>query len=218
MSKTGNSVLVGIGIAFLLCVPAFIIGVGLISYYLPREYFSKATIEVRPDFPAAFTWRTARQQPRWQPDAKSLELRVMSTAQQAAGPDIKSMELRQLRGRDLFEIGFYDRDPERAADRANEVALAVEQAFLKEVPKPTPIPGQSQADRVAAEMNYDMQTMVCHMWEKAEPALAPSRPNVSFIMFAGIGGAVFFAGAGSILIMIGMAGRADRDLSEARPA
>ncbi len=137
MGKSRDAAFRTAGIVLLLCVPVF----------LPRQYFSKATIEVKyttADFSREF---------------EAAEL-----------PYHGSVQIRGIHGTDLFEIGVLDVKPQKAADEANSIAAKLK---LKLENKP-PEWGQSPTLSPFGGPSV-LWTPVVKIWEIAEPALKPGR-------------------------------------------
>lgn len=105
MTKNLHTILMAVGAALLLCLPAFAVLAGIYAYSVPRQYYSKATLESRSTEPTAF-------------------LRALSAAAQ---PYRSSAEVREIRNTKLYEIGVYDTDPQQAAERANVIADTVQE-------------------------------------------------------------------------------------------
>ncbi|MDR3406137.1 MAG: hypothetical protein P4L99_26865 [Chthoniobacter sp.] len=185
-----------VGIALLLCLPAFtIIGAG-VAYFSPRQYFSKCTVEFRGtdrnEFVHAFLL--------------------------AARPYSKSASLQEVRNTGLYEIGIYDADPRQAANKANGIATTLQEKLKPAAPPPpSRLPGNATiAEREAAalanaeaQMNARSRSPVVRIWEKAEPAAVPARPNVPLILFIAIAGGMVFAAFGAISLIVGLITRAD---------
>src|SRR5581483_5356261 len=111
-----------VGIALLLCLPAFTLIGGGVAYCTPRQYFSKCTVEFADPNPAQF------------------EQAFLT----AAGTDRKSASLKAVRNTGLYEIGVYDADPQQAANKANTIAVILQNKFKPAAPPPAPqLPGNA---------------------------------------------------------------------------
>jgi uncharacterized protein involved in exopolysaccharide biosynthesis len=127
----------------LFLVLLFVVVAGGVAavFLTPKTYYSKVTMEVRPDGPAApasaydpqfvASQFEAIQKTNildrvigrltltaiWAPPGKTL------SEQEAYTKLRQSMRLQEVRNTGLIEIGVYDTDPQRAADIANEIAI-----------------------------------------------------------------------------------------------
>jgi len=185
-----------IGIALLLCVPTFALIGGGVAYFSPRQYFSKCTVEYRGLNPAEF------------------EQAFLT----AAGPDHKAASLKEVRNTGLYEIGIYDADPQQAANKANTIAVTLQNKFKPAAPPTAPkLPGNATiAEREAAalsnaevQMKFQIDGLPVRIWEKAEPATEPARPNVPLMLFIAITAGLVFAAFGAIFLIVGLITRAD---------
>ncbi|MEQ1860803.1 MAG: polysaccharide biosynthesis tyrosine autokinase [Chthoniobacteraceae bacterium] len=133
---------------------------GVTTYFLPREFFSKVTMEVRPDnsgplgggvfggggrggmdpmfVPTQF--QILQKKEILYPVIDSLKLvetwssegRKM-TAENAYMKLVRMMELREVRNTGLIEIGIYSTDAQEAANIANTVAVIYRETRLKQL-------------------------------------------------------------------------------------
>ena len=146
------------GVLLLLCLPLSLIAAGITSYALPRQYFSRARIEY-----------------------KGPEQQLNEAFQAATQLSKHQVTLQPIRNTSLIDIGTFEPNPQQAADRANTVAVTLQQTFRGE--------DQNDQDRVK-------------IWEKAEVSLAPAKPNVPafFLIAAAIG--MLFAFLGFVLVIV----------------
>ena len=131
------------------------LGSGLLVtiYFLPRVYFAKVTMEVKPDSSGAFVCFGGGAEGRkafvaaqlsilqskeilnqviknlvldivWSNDEQPLSM------EQAFARLTNSLELRDVDGKGMFEIGVYDTDPQEAANIANTIAVVYQQKRL----------------------------------------------------------------------------------------
>ena len=186
MNKPPNLKLIVTGAVLLLCLPAFALTGGLLSYYLPRQYYSKTALEIhsnQADFSRAF--------------------------QVAAAPYLEAVTMRQVQP-DLIEIGVWDTDAQRAADRANSIATKI-QRVLASAP---PAEGATSVDS-GARIEAMLRPPAVKVMERAEPALEPGRPRVGLIMLFVAGGGAILTVLGVILMIIGFV--SGRDFGSASP-
>jgi capsular polysaccharide biosynthesis protein len=130
-----------------------LIGAGAIVYLWPARYFSKVTMEVRPDWPDPPDAFQPGNSPRaYDPQFIATQFEALeesrilfpvidrlelTKAYAAPGQTIsrqdayaqlrKSMKLQEVRNTGLIEIGVYDRDPQRAANIANTIAITYQE-------------------------------------------------------------------------------------------
>ena len=130
-------------LAFLLVM----VTAGVTCYFLPREYFSKVTLEVKPEnYRPVDTFGTSGGSGR-DPGFVATQFQIIQKTEilypvierlrltekwASGGPAIprqaiyirllKKMELREVRSTELIDIGVYDTDAQEAADIANTVA------------------------------------------------------------------------------------------------
>ncbi|MEI6350602.1 MAG: polysaccharide biosynthesis tyrosine autokinase [Verrucomicrobiota bacterium] len=140
-------------IIFLLVV----VTAGVTCYFLPREFFSKVTLEVKSDsttmqiFGNSTGMQSTNNDPRLAPTQfqilqskeilnpviENLKLaESWGTAggmggkmpkEQAYAQMLKMMEMREVRNTDLIEIGVYSVDPQEAANIANTIAVVYQE-------------------------------------------------------------------------------------------
>jgi succinoglycan biosynthesis transport protein ExoP len=146
-----------IALAFLLVM----ITAGVTVYFLPREFLSKVTMEVKPDNSGpieVFTPRGARgtMDPMFiatqfhvlqkteilYPVIENLKLvEAWSTEGMKLQPQaayrklLKMLQLREVRNTGLIEVGAYSTDPQEAANIANTVAVVYQQKRLSDLQK-----------------------------------------------------------------------------------
>ena len=126
-------------------------------YFLPRVYFAKVTMEVKPDHPGAIMIFEGSSQERgrgfiaaqlsilrsreildqviknlaldaaWAKDGQTLSM------EQAFARLLSSLELRDVDGKGMIEIGAYGSDPQEAANIANTVAVVYRQKRLADL-------------------------------------------------------------------------------------
>ena len=182
MNRATESKLVVAGVALILCLPVFAAVAGLYCYFTPRQYYAETTIEFR----------------RSSPDdlRKAFHTAVL--------PFQQSAEFREVRNTALYEIGVYDLDPQQAANRANTTAATLQQQLGSEDqlrvtgPEPDPRP---------AAIESQMRGPVIKIWERAEPPVNPSRPNVPAVMLLGLAPGLLLAGVGGVLLLIAFLSR-----------
>lgn len=286
-SKAVKKKLILIGVRLILCCPLFVLATYFIATnFLPREYFSKAIFEYYPKentsgeiglhremFGVPFQILQSKEiiypvidelklADKWFVDGQKLP------KEQIHFKILKMLEIKEIRGTNMIEIGIWSRNAQEAADIANAIALQYQKRLIedefqlisqgvaeldKEMEKlrqkveqaktevekirkrdgivdPNPDTLESQdatwsAEYLAAKKNYIQQkeiltktedryeqTKIEHrmsytpakIWEHAEPARVPARPNVPRIMLAAAGAGLLFAIAGSVLIFIGL--------------
>lgn len=135
-------------LAFLLVI----LTAGITTYFLPRQYFSKVTMEVKPDdtgvkifgndrFAGASDSRFAPTQFQiiqrkevLYPVIENLKLQDgwMSGGQRLPRESVymrllRSLDMREVRNTDLIEIGVYSTDPQEAANIANQIAVVYQE-------------------------------------------------------------------------------------------
>jgi len=93
------------GVVCILCFPFLLIVAGMWSRFLPREYFSKATVELK----------------------GASDYEYHQALMKALGRLGAAGEIRDIRQTDLKEIGAFDTDPVQAARKANEAAETLRQ-------------------------------------------------------------------------------------------
>ena len=133
-----------IGLTFLLTM----VTAGVTTYFLPRQYFSKVTIEVKPDDTgvkvfgntdtrgsrdatfAPTQFQILRSKEILYPVIESLGLVEKWSVGGAKVPKeqayfklLRMFDMREVRNTDLIEIGIYSTEPKEAADVANSVAV-----------------------------------------------------------------------------------------------
>ncbi len=129
----------------------------LAIYFLPRVYFAKVTVEVKPDSSSALMVFEGNSQDRerefiaaqlsilqskeilgqviknlaldaaWAKDGQTLPM------EQAFARLVSSLELRDVDGKGVIEIGAYGSDPQEAANIANTVAVVYRQKRLADL-------------------------------------------------------------------------------------
>jgi uncharacterized protein involved in exopolysaccharide biosynthesis len=135
--------------SFLTMLFVVLVTVGAVICFLPKEYFSKVTMEVKPDYfglPGPFGANPQRN--AYDPQFIATQLQTLQKTEvlypvidrleltkvyappggklsvQEAYLRLKnSMKVQEVRNTGLIEIGVYDTDPQRAADIANTIAL-----------------------------------------------------------------------------------------------
>ena len=116
--------------------------------------------------------------------------RQLTEAFQAAQRSVKSeLRLRPVRNTSLYDIGIYDPNPQQAAEKANSLGVALRDTLNRE----------DSSDRESFRI-----------WEKAEVALAPARPNVSAFMLIAAAAGMLFALSGGVLIIVALVTRNSR--------
>lgn len=100
-----------IGIVLILLLPLFVVAAGLYSSLAPRWYFSEAIIE-----PGQISFQDLNQ------------------AFQEAAPNTSGVELQKIENTDLVQIRVRDQNAQRAADKANSIASALEQKLQERAP------------------------------------------------------------------------------------
>jgi len=173
-NQAAKSKLVVLGAALVLCLPVFGVAAGLYCRFALREYYATTTIEFR----------------RSNPD----ELR---TAFSAAAPLRESEILENVRNTSLYDIGVHDRNPQDAANRANTIALTIQESFDSDDRTQAP---SAESDPVAAIKNWKGSAV--KIWARAEPPVAPSRPNVLIVMILGLAPGLVLAGLGGVLLIV----------------
>src|SRR5207253_1309255 len=121
---------------------------GVTCYFLPREYFSKVTMEVKSDDSrgqifgsdngsheagsklSPTTFQIIQRKEILYPVIENLKLADTwggpgnkLAKEQAYGMLLGKLELREVRNTDLLEIGAYSTDPQEAANNANTIAV-----------------------------------------------------------------------------------------------
>jgi uncharacterized protein involved in exopolysaccharide biosynthesis len=174
------------GLALILCLPLLTLAAGIYAYFLPRQFYSQTTLEVRTADPTDF----------------------LQTLQGIEAANNISAEVHAVRGTDLFAIGVYDTNPAHAAEQANVLAFEVLSKFAAVADADR----HADADRQAAvagtgSIQGQRHELPMHVFAPAVPALAPARPNVFRIMLLGVGAGSIFAGFGSFLLIMRLARR-----------
>jgi capsular exopolysaccharide synthesis family protein len=120
---------------------------GVTVYFLPREYFSKATIEVKPDQNAIQIFGAGGYNTSSDPRLAPTQFKIITEKgilypviddlnltvkwanggapllkEQAYGRLLGMIEMKEVRQTDLIEIGIWSTDPKEAADVANSIA------------------------------------------------------------------------------------------------
>ena len=134
-------------IIFLLVV----VTAGVTCYFLPRQYFSKVTLEVKSDANGLqiFSNQTGMQNTNNDPRLAPTQFQILQSKdildpvieslklnekwgeamggkmpkEQAYSQLLKMMEMREVRNTDLIEIGVYSTEPQEAANIANTIAV-----------------------------------------------------------------------------------------------
>ena len=145
-----------IALAFMLVM----ITAGVTVYFVPRQYFSKVTMEVRPDNsgPIQLFGNSGRgtMDPQFvttqfqiiqkteilYPVIENLKLEQTWSGEGRSMPRqtayqklVRMMELREVRNTGLIDIGVYSTDPQEAANIANTVAVVYRNRRLTDVQK-----------------------------------------------------------------------------------
>ena len=134
-----------ISLAFLLVV----ITAGITCYFLPREYFSKVTMEVKPDNEGLKIFSSEGMRGSSDPRFATTQFQIIQQ-KEILYPVIENLDLvkkwsskgvffpkesvytrlcqgmikmQEIRNTDLMQIGVYSTDPKEAADIANNIAL-----------------------------------------------------------------------------------------------
>lgn len=135
-------------LAFLLVI----LTAGITTYFLPRQYFSKVTMEVKPDDTGVKIFGNDRfagsADSRFAPtqfqiiqrkellypviDNLKLQDEWMSGGQRLPKEAayirlLRSLDIREVRNTDLIEIGVYSTDPQEAANIANQIAVVYQE-------------------------------------------------------------------------------------------
>jgi capsular exopolysaccharide synthesis family protein len=130
---------------------------GVTVYFLPREYFSKATIEVKPDNTSFNVYGQGQydqaEDPRLAPTqfkiiqekeilypvVDSLDLTTKWAGggppllqEQAYGKLLGMLDMKEVRQTDLIEIGIWSTDKQEAADIANSIATEYQARRIKD--------------------------------------------------------------------------------------
>jgi capsular polysaccharide biosynthesis protein len=177
MSKAAKSKLAIAGVALILCLPVFAVAAGLYCYFAPREYYARTTIEYsRPNID---------------------DLRQAFSA--AVLPFRQSADLQNVRNTSLYEIGVYHLDPQEAANRANTIALTLQQTLGAD--DWLHVAG-AESDPDVAAIESRMRGRAVKIWERAERPAAPSRPNVFVVMLLGVASGIFVAVIGGVLLIV----------------
>lgn len=162
-----------IALAFLLVM----VTAGVTTYFLPREYFSKVTMEVKPDNsggigPIFNDGRGAGSDPTFVPTQfqilqkteilypviENLDLINKWSGEGAARKLplqtvylrlIRMMELREVRNTGLIEVGVYSTDPQEAANVANTIAVVYKDKRLTDL--------QKNIDRGLAQLGEEVE-------------------------------------------------------------
>jgi hypothetical protein len=162
------------GVVLLISFPLFVVAGAIYTYYRPREYYSRATVEIRYATDSA-----------------------LSTITNAVAADPHHLVLKNIPRTDLYEIGVFDQNRETAAIEANQIADTFSRLANISLPS-----FRSGSD------NAPLTPLVVKIWERAEPAFAPARPNVfrNMALFAGLG-SLLAVGGGMLLITSLIRGR-----------
>ena len=99
--------LIRLGIALLLCLPLCVLALSALAYWFPRQYAARVMLEVTP--------RTS---------TPADIARIQKQAMELGG---KSVGWSSHKGTGLFDLTIYDPNPQQAAERANALALSVQE-------------------------------------------------------------------------------------------
>ena len=114
----------------------------------------------------------------------------LTEAFQAARQSVKNeVTLQPVRNTSLHDIGVYDLNPLQAANLANSIGIALGKTFNR--------------DETSDQQSF-------RIWEKAEVALAPARPNVGVFMLIATAAGMLFALSGGVLIIVALVTRNSR--------
>ena len=161
------------GVLLVLCLPLFLIAAGVTSYLLPRQYYSRMQVE--------YSDLEHRDNSRE---------RQLTEAFQVARQSVKNeVTLQPVRNTGLYTIGVFDPNPQRAADLANSIGIA-----MRDILHRSDLP-----DRDSFKI-----------WEKAEVARGPARPNVGMFMLIAAAVGMLFALVGGVLIIVALVTRNSR--------
>jgi hypothetical protein len=158
MQKSSKKIAVGIGL--LLCLPLFVVAAGVLSYTMPKFYFSDAFIEVG-----------------------ETPIQDLNATFDRVAPKSSDVRLEKVQNTDLVVVHVRDSDAQRAADRANAIASALQDGLQKQV------------------------TGMPRIKMPAEPGTIAMRPRVLLNMLVGGVLGLFAALVGLILIVLGARGR-----------
>jgi capsular polysaccharide biosynthesis protein len=180
-----------VGVVLILCLPFFVIGTYLYSFFLPREYYSKVIMEWMSDGSGVQNFDNEKLQ-RF-PDSyfgpgffqilqsKEVIYRVIDELklvdkwstedQKLPKPQVhfkilKMMNLKWVRGTKLVEIGIYSTDPVEAANIANTIAIEYQKQRIKD--------RQQMIDRGVAEFAEEVKKQELEA-EKARETMAKIR-------------------------------------------
>ena len=145
-----------IALAFLLVM----ITAGVTVYFLPRQYLSKVTMEVKPDNSGPITVFTQGAQRGVDPQFVSTQFNVLQKTeilyqvidnlklgeawstegrqlppQSIYGKLVSMLVLREVRNTGLIEVGVYSTDAQEAANIANTIAVVYQQKRLTDLQK-----------------------------------------------------------------------------------
>ncbi|MDB6154875.1 MAG: ywqD 2 [Chthoniobacteraceae bacterium] len=143
-----------IALAFVLVIMT----AGVVVWFMPREYYSKVTVEVKPDRSGAIDVFSNSSRAATDPTFVSTQFNNLQkteilypvisalkltekwavdgrplTPQIAKEKLLRMMSLKEVRNTALIEIGIYSTDKEEAADIANMIAVIYRDSRLKEV-------------------------------------------------------------------------------------
>ncbi len=190
------------GGALLLCLPLGLVIAGLYCYFIPREYSAKATLELS-DSTKSYDPHRAD---------------VLRQAMDAVPPPLRSAtELLEVRNTGLFEIRSVDPVPQAAADRANNLAITLQQKLRAEDPARVPAAGSDPEAATLAAIETQMHRPTIRIWERAEPPLIPARPNVPAVMFLALAVGLLPAGIGGTLLLVAFVAKEHRVLPHPMP-
>jgi len=177
MSKAAQSKLIIAGAALILCLPVFGVAAGLYCRFAPREYYAETTIEFR----------------------NSNTVDLFNTFADVALPFRESANLKNVRNTSLYDIGVYDLNPQEAANRANTIAVTLQQKLGAD--EQLRVSGSESSPAALAWIKSQAGPAV-KIWAKAMPPAAPSRPNVFIVMFLGLAPGLLLAGLGGVLVIV----------------
>lgn len=150
----------------MLCIPGSLSSGGLYFCLAPRLYHAECILDHKGGYEALHPTFVAKAMPYLNNDPRMLQLRETS----------------------LCSVELYDPDPQRAAQKANQLGESIRDEMNRLVGEPPATEGFS--------------SHVVKIWQRAKPEKVPARPDAANVLIWAIAAGLCFALPGTLLLLV----------------
>ncbi|MEP6673141.1 MAG: polysaccharide biosynthesis tyrosine autokinase [Chthoniobacter sp.] len=176
---------------------------GVTTYFLPKQYFSKVTMEVKSDFSAKVgTFGPGSLRGSYDPQFVATQFQILQKTEilypvierldlikEFSPPGVRlplqqvyfrlkgAMKLQEVRNTGLIEIGAFDTDPQRAANIANAIAVVYQERRQNDLEKETTAGLDQLKDEVERKRKDVETTAATAMQIRARDGIVDPEPD-----------------------------------------